>query len=103
LHTTARHVHVDHVFLAIAEDRLPAGDAAHEVGWFTGADASHVAFTASLNALAELLNRERAPDLVVHRMRAGKDAGHLLSAAAHVAGVPGTRRDQPLAAARLPG
>jgi hypothetical protein len=57
----------------------------------------------SAGSFAELRNRERAPDLVVHRMRAGKDAGHLLSAAAHEAGVPGTRRDQPLADARLPG
>ena len=37
-HTATRHVHVDHVFLAIAEDHPPAGDAAHEVGWFTEAD-----------------------------------------------------------------
>jgi len=37
-HTATTHVHVDHVFLAIAEDGPPAGDAAHEVGWFTEAD-----------------------------------------------------------------
>jgi hypothetical protein len=37
-HTAARHVHVDHVFLAVAEDCSQAGAAAHEVGWFTAAD-----------------------------------------------------------------
>lgn len=39
-HTPSRHVHLDHVFLAIAENRPPAGDAAHEVAWFTEADAA---------------------------------------------------------------
>jgi 8-oxo-dGTP pyrophosphatase MutT (NUDIX family) len=34
-HTATGHVHVDHVFLAVAGDGPPAGDAAHEVGWFT--------------------------------------------------------------------
>ena len=37
-HTANRHVHLDHVFLAIAENRPSTGDAAHEVAWFTEAD-----------------------------------------------------------------
>lgn len=39
-HTPSRHVHLDHVFLAIAENRPPAHGAAHEVAWFTEASAA---------------------------------------------------------------
>ena len=38
-HTPSRHVHLDHVFLAIAENRPPTG-AANEVAWFTEAGAA---------------------------------------------------------------
>jgi 8-oxo-dGTP pyrophosphatase MutT (NUDIX family) len=37
-HTRHPHVHIDHLFLAVAEGNVPAGEPVHEVRWFTVAD-----------------------------------------------------------------
>jgi hypothetical protein len=42
-HTPAGHVHVDHVFLAVAEDGPPTDVPTHEIRWFTEADAATAA------------------------------------------------------------
>ncbi|WP_019061457.1 NUDIX domain-containing protein [Streptomyces prunicolor] len=37
-HTRGPHVHIDHLFLAVAEGDGPVSEAAHEVRWFTAAE-----------------------------------------------------------------
>jgi hypothetical protein len=37
-HTASRHVHVDHVFAAVASSTQPAGTPAHTVRWFSRDD-----------------------------------------------------------------
>ena len=37
-HTSSRHVHVDHVFAAVARSARPAGTPAHAVRWFSRDD-----------------------------------------------------------------
>ncbi len=37
-HTASRHVHVDHVFAAVASNAQPAGTPAHTVRWFSRDD-----------------------------------------------------------------
>ena len=39
-HTPERHVHVDHVYLALADEPGTVSGAAHEVRWFTAAEAA---------------------------------------------------------------
>lgn len=39
-HTADRHVHVDHVYLALADGPAVSGPADHEVRWFTAAEAA---------------------------------------------------------------
>jgi 8-oxo-dGTP pyrophosphatase MutT (NUDIX family) len=37
-HTNSRHVHVDHIFAAVARSAQPAGTSAHAVRWFSRDD-----------------------------------------------------------------
>jgi 8-oxo-dGTP pyrophosphatase MutT (NUDIX family) len=53
-HTPEPHVHVDHLFLAVAEGDAPAGEAVHEVRWFTAAAvAEHVDIAEDLRLQAK--------------------------------------------------
>lgn len=58
-HTPAPHVHIDHLYVAVADTEDPAGDPAHPFAWFTATElmeASDVAPDSRLQA-AELFGR----------------------------------------------
>ncbi|MEU2516962.1 NUDIX hydrolase [Streptomyces syringium] len=53
-HTRQPHVHIDHLFLAVAEGEEPAGEPVHQVRWFTAADiAEHADIAEDLRVQAK--------------------------------------------------
>lgn len=53
-HTRQPHVHIDHLFLAVADGEGPVGEPAHEVRWFTAAAvAEHVDIAEDLRIQAK--------------------------------------------------
>lgn len=53
-HTPALHVHIDHLYVAIADTDVPESDPAHPIAWFTAAElteASDVAPDSRLQAV----------------------------------------------------
>ncbi len=58
-HTQAPHAHLDHVFLAVTEDAVPAGEPAHPVAWFSAEE------VAAAEGIAED-SRLQAKELFTH-------------------------------------
>ena len=79
-YTAARHVHIDHVFVAIAELSTPVREPEHEVRWFRAAElatAAGISEDSRLLASALLARADRWPPCSATRMAGWEGAAAL--------------------------